>query len=1204
MTGRKALAAAACAVAVLAASPAWAVDKTWTGASSTTWSTGSNWTPAGPPGVNDRAIINNVANDPVLTGSTSIAQLVVNAGGVLTINNGVTLTVANTTVSPLIDGTGTVGGAGLLQVTNAPNTGTAVLFNDSLTIAAFTLNGPTNALAFNIPSGRTVTCNGAFTLTRSTLNVGDAAGAASTLHINGACNVQTNGTLVMRAPASTLRVSGTFTLTGGWTAGTSTLFLDPTANQTLSIATGAPRQFWNVTIQTDTGGNQIDGDLVTPNASMTINNNLTITRGQFQVGNFTVIVGGNLSSGTTAQSQFDFTSTGTLRARGNVDIASLSQITTQVSGPFATIIMDGTTLQTFQMRAPSNTQYHDIDHFQVSNPAGVTILDNPGADFTVNGQLTIDANCTLTVRDVFDPESPLTMGANSTLRLENVIRQDSTIVGSTFTAGAGSTVVYAGQGINQTVYAQQNGGQQIQYQNLTIDNVNAVASHQNSNDLLVNGNFTILGAGSSFTGIGNRTLTVRQSFISNGTFTNGGGTVIMAGTGSISGTAPSLVFNNLFVNGAASDTVTAQRSFTTSATFQVSQGALTTSGAITLLANAGMLVGNGAGAAGTADLNLVGPSVLQINSGQTFSVNATDGRFTSVVGGGANPTLTRAGATSFTATVDGQANLFGLNFSFGNLSGLNFTATATIERLRNVRFTNINGAANSRHLTITSAGLDLDAPGCMFDTVGAGQFNVFAFDSNTGNGIPVRLRFELRTTSNAAGAIGGPGAGDNFDGDDDTNANGVIAAPETVSATFGGSIVQWPYTANTDMAGVIQGFPLPAFDWNTFTYYSTYVLMQNTAAFDTIYVLDANGDVRSYSFTLATAGVRIVGPIFWDSEGANHVVYFGTSNGEVHKLIDNGSSLVAAPAPWNTPFLVGGTTPEVTSPVISDRTNVFFAARSSGTHGIYAVSIGTKTQALTPACPTGAVRPATAPAWTISGGITYLFWGSTATGASPAGSRLYRVRTNNWGNIDAQFNSGSVVPPAPDFAPANSDCTADILALANATNSATNSTVYLYVGEMNGYMHALDAVGTFTTVRPGFPFRNSNSPIRGGAVMDWFTNRLFFGNAAGTVYTLGTYTTAWTPGSNLFQFATGGGAIQTMPLYEGGVLYVSNTNGNLYALDVSAQTLIRTWNLGITAATNDVGDVSRDVNTGRIYVGTSGGRLYSVASENDPTATP
>jgi len=117
------------AALLLSASAAWAGDKTWTGATSTTWSAGTNWSPAGVPVAGDRAIINSVANNPIVTANTTIDQLVVNSGATVTINNGITLTVVGSG-NPIIDGTGTVLtlGTGLLTVTGANNNG--MLFND------------------------------------------------------------------------------------------------------------------------------------------------------------------------------------------------------------------------------------------------------------------------------------------------------------------------------------------------------------------------------------------------------------------------------------------------------------------------------------------------------------------------------------------------------------------------------------------------------------------------------------------------------------------------------------------------------------------------------------------------------------------------------------------------------------------------------------------------------------------------------------------------------------------------------------------------------------------------------------------------------------------------------------------------------------------------------------------------------------------
>ena len=84
----------------LSASSAWAVDRTWTGTTSTVWSLNTNWSGNTLPGVADRAIIPAVpagGRMPVVGASTSIQQLQV--FGTLTINTGFTLTVLGS-VSP------------------------------------------------------------------------------------------------------------------------------------------------------------------------------------------------------------------------------------------------------------------------------------------------------------------------------------------------------------------------------------------------------------------------------------------------------------------------------------------------------------------------------------------------------------------------------------------------------------------------------------------------------------------------------------------------------------------------------------------------------------------------------------------------------------------------------------------------------------------------------------------------------------------------------------------------------------------------------------------------------------------------------------------------------------------------------------------------------------------------------------------------
>jgi hypothetical protein len=646
----------------------------------------------------------------------------------------------------------------------------------------------------------------------------------------------------------------------------------------------------------------------------------------------------------------------------------------------------------------------------------------------------------------------------------------------------------------------------------------------------------------------------------------------------------------------ATGVVTAARNFTVNSTFQVVEGTLTTSGVlgapITMTATIGTLVGDGAGAAGTSQLLMVGPDILAVAANQTLSVNQVDGLLTSRANGGLrieanNPTL-RSVSGRFLTTVNGQLDLWGLNFRDGDPNGINIMPTATVLRIRNVWFRNPNATAGACFVTFNVTNIDLDCPGCFFETLPGATFNVRAKGAGSGN----RIRFEDRgVTEVSAGGqgIGGPGAGDLLDDDDDPNDNGLLTDAGEVAT---GSIVQWVYTANVDMNGAIQGFPEPAFDWNTFAYYSSYVMMRNSSgSTDSLYVLNTNGDLRTYSITLPT--VDMIGPAWWTTEGATHVVYFGTSTGQIYKMVDTGAALVPAGGLWSTPFTHGSLL-AVTSPVVTDGTNVYFAGQSGpGTYGVYKVDIASKAMPANSPLSISNVQVTSGFAWWNTPSGRYLYGASVASGGA---SYIGRAVTSTW-TLDAVFNSASMAVP-PD------DCTTDFASFVNVTNWFGDGAPYLYVGEGNGYMHAVNAGFTpalFGTQKTGFPFWDKNSAIQGGAVVDFFTSRVFFGNAAGDLYTLGTFTGSWIQNTNYFRFATPGGAsIRTMPVFENGVLYASSSAGKVFVLDVNngaGQTLLRTYNLG----PNALGDVSRDFTTSRIYVATAGGRLYSIATFADPT---
>ena len=90
----------------------------------------------------------------------------------------------------------------------------------------------------------------------------------------------------------------------------------------------------------------------------------------------------------------------------------------------------------------------------------------------------------------------------------------------------------------------------------------------------------------------------------------------------------------------------------------------------------------------------------------------------------------------------------------------------------------------------------------------------------------------------------------------------------------------------------------------------------------------------------------------------------------------------------------------------------------------------------------------------------------------------------------------------------------------------------------------------------------------------------------------------------------GGAKIQTTPLFLGGLVYVSNTAGNLFVVDVNrslavtdpigTQAVVMTYNFGTLTPTAQ-SDLSLDVGNARVYVGTASGKMYAFPLMADPT---
>ena len=152
------------------------------------------------------------------------------------------------------------------------------------------------------------------------------------------------------------------------------------------------------------------------------------------------------------------------------------------------------------------------------------------------------------------------------------------------------------------------------------------------------------------------------------------------------------------------------------------------------------------------------------------------------------------------------------------------------------------------------------------------------------------------------------------------------------------AVVQFVRAVPSDTAGSVEGFPTAAFDWNTFTYYSTYVAFRNySGSQDRLFVRASSGaSAGGYSWDLPTAAGHIVGTPRWTQLSGAKYVYVGTTTGYVYKLVDNGSSLALASSPWDTPTATAGrpATPNdtITSPLGIDGTNIYWVGTDNASN--------------------------------------------------------------------------------------------------------------------------------------------------------------------------------------------------------------------------------------------------------------------------------
>ncbi|HUX32583.1 MAG TPA: hypothetical protein VMV51_01820 [Gemmatimonadaceae bacterium] len=187
------------ALAITATAVSPTATKVWTGATDTSWTTATNWTPAGVPAATDSVVVPAVGTQPALSAAVTVKSLVVAPGATLSLGaNNLTLT------GSLDAGTTITSTGGVVQLTGA-GTMKGTVTGDVKVTGTYTLSGAD-------------TVGGLLTVDTGTLGFG-----ASQLSVTGSFVTQNGGRIVMTQGAARLVVGGNATFTGGDETGQLTL---------------------------------------------------------------------------------------------------------------------------------------------------------------------------------------------------------------------------------------------------------------------------------------------------------------------------------------------------------------------------------------------------------------------------------------------------------------------------------------------------------------------------------------------------------------------------------------------------------------------------------------------------------------------------------------------------------------------------------------------------------------------------------------------------------------------------------------------------------------------------------------------------------------------------------------------------------------------------------------------------------------------
>ena len=600
----------------------------------------------------------------------------------------------------------------------------------------------------------------------------------------------------------------------------------------------------------------------------------------------------------------------------------------------------------------------------------------------------------------------------------------------------------------------------------------------------------------------------------------------------------------------------------------------------------------------TGSVTVQSTGTLTLSSGSSLAVGTAltlDGTLN------ATSATIKAAGTSYsfhvgsTSTAAPTLNINGLAVKNTDASGMlvnaNTGASTTFTSFDKVAFSSGTAGAGTALLNINASTLYLAANGCTFD--GSTTYAVKLTAVGTSN---PRALFGNATCATNDATTGLCATSEKKD--DDSDNNGIPDAGN-------GAVVQFIRAAESDTDGTLVGFPTAAFNWNTFSYYATYVTFHDASAgSDVIYVRDEAGNPL-YSWTdpnLIGTAETIVGTPQWITSGTTHYLYVavngGSSNtGGIYRLKDTGTGTTSGTLTLDTSWPTSGTTAStghynctctITSGASLDASNLYWAATNASGQRLFGI-----TQSAGAAI--GVAWPVTAPANVTT---------STPTLVTSSGM-LYLGATSTLAQL-------TIATPAwEQDIPAGIGTITGRVSYGTSFLAATSGTKRIYVGDASGAVWAISpsafsSSGTVTT----FLWKYA----AGSAVTDNYydagSDTVQFGTSGGKVVVL---TGAGAVLNSSYPYTLpNSDSISTAPLYYNGVLVVGSSKGNLYFLDrntglttaPNGVKILKEVNFGTGEAVSTIGF---DSTVGRYMVSTSSaandGRLYYFDLVTDPTSS-